>query len=119
MYINTVLIKILFLTTKYEQIMFVLFQYIYKIEDKKYLFFQILTCSLSLASQFIELIMQYYQNKIKSLNLKKIHYNVNQYQIYIYIITSFFFDAINDINNIGFFMYSREIIVKKFYIINI
>nr|QCI04019.1 hypothetical protein [Antithamnionella ternifolia] len=118
-YSNIIFMRILFLTTKYEEIIFLLFQYIDKIKNKQFFFIQTLICSLSLASQFIELIIKYFQNKIISLKLRKIYHKIHKYQSYNYLILSFFFDLINDINQICFFIYSREIIINKFYIINI
>lgn len=118
-YSNFLLMKLLFLTTQYEQIILYLLKKIYIIKKNQYLFFQIFIFSLSLASQLLELIIRYYKDKKLSIRLKKIYYNVNQYSIQINIIISFFFDVINDIQKIGFLIYSREIIIHKFYIINI
>ena len=85
--INFLLIKILFLTTKYEEILLVGFNYSYMTHKSNNIFYKSFIQSCYIAAQCIELIIEYYKNRIISINIRKVKRYKNQYLIYMYLMT--------------------------------
>nr|QCI04401.1 hypothetical protein [Antithamnion hubbsii] len=118
MCLNFIVLQIIFLTTKFENIILLFLSKISIIKLVSNISFQHFLFICSLASQFLEFIIQEYTNKNISIKIRKTNISETQYILYIYLIKSFIFNIIYDIKNIASILYSRELIIQDFYLIN-
>jgi len=117
--LNFIVLQIIFLTTKFENLILLFLNKISitKLVSNIYCQYFLFICSLT--SQFLELIIQEYTNKYISIKIRKINIHETRYKLSIYLLKSFITSIIYYIKNITSILYSRELIIQNFYLINL
>ena len=117
-YLNFIVLQIIFLTTKFENIILLFLNNKKIIKISRNTIFNNLFFISSLGSQFLEFIIQEYTNKNISMKIRKANISKKKYLLYVYVIKSLIINTVHDIKNITSILYSREITLQNFYLIH-
>lgn len=112
-------LNILFFTTKLEEIMIFFLYIIHSSKKINDLFHILCMFSFSLSTQFLYHISNQLMNNFISFKIRKIENKNVKYIIYLYCFISFIDGVIDNIKNITYILYSRELRNFHFYLVSI
>nr|QCI05455.1 hypothetical protein [Crouania attenuata] len=112
-------LRILFLTTKFEQIIIILFDIIYRVSiisysKKKYILF--ISC---FSYQFLDKVICQYNSLKLSIKIKKLNENNQNYQIFFFVIKKYFYNYYKLIYRIIYNLYIKQLNISNIFLHNI